>query len=231
MDEGDNDDPPSRYATFSSSPPACSWAATAHAAGEPAADPVAAAIGSSERPADDRSQDAWRQPAAVPRLLRREAGLARHRHLLRRRLLHRTAVAHRRSQGRGHRLQQSRRMRVSPPRRSPRATPATACPTSGRSPPRSMTLTLEPGSLDARDFRDVLSRPVLASGRRKLAQDRPEADALQAARGAQGRRRGGRAGSRRQSRRRHQRIVDQAAPHRPGGRPAGLRGGGVQVRR
>jgi predicted methyltransferase len=39
--------------------------ATAHAAGEPTADPVAAAIGSSERPAEDRSQDAWRQPAAV----------------------------------------------------------------------------------------------------------------------------------------------------------------------
>jgi predicted methyltransferase len=39
--------------------------ATAQAAGESTADPVAAAIGSSERPAEDRNQDAWRQPAAV----------------------------------------------------------------------------------------------------------------------------------------------------------------------
>ena len=39
-------------------------AAATHAAGEPTADPIAAAIGSGERPADDRSQDATRQPAA-----------------------------------------------------------------------------------------------------------------------------------------------------------------------
>ena len=39
--------------------------AAVHAAGEPTADPVAEAIGSSERPAEDRNQDAWRQPAAV----------------------------------------------------------------------------------------------------------------------------------------------------------------------
>jgi len=39
-------------------------AGATHAAGESPADPVAAAIGSGERPAGDRSQDATRQPAA-----------------------------------------------------------------------------------------------------------------------------------------------------------------------
>jgi predicted methyltransferase len=39
--------------------------ATAHAASDSAADPIAAAIGSSERPAEDRSQDDMRQPAAI----------------------------------------------------------------------------------------------------------------------------------------------------------------------
>ena len=40
-------------------------AASVHAAAEPPADPVAAAIGSSERPADDRGHDATRQPATL----------------------------------------------------------------------------------------------------------------------------------------------------------------------
>jgi len=40
-------------------------AAGAHTAADAPADPIAAAIGSSERPADDRSQDAVRQPAAI----------------------------------------------------------------------------------------------------------------------------------------------------------------------
>ena len=39
-------------------------AAGAYAAADKPADPIAAAIGSSERPADDRSEDAIRQPAA-----------------------------------------------------------------------------------------------------------------------------------------------------------------------
>jgi predicted methyltransferase len=37
----------------------------AYAAADTSADPIVAAIGSSERPAEDRSQDAWRQPATI----------------------------------------------------------------------------------------------------------------------------------------------------------------------
>ena len=40
-------------------------AVNAHAAADSAADPIASAIGSSERPADDRVQDDMRQPAAI----------------------------------------------------------------------------------------------------------------------------------------------------------------------
>ena len=44
---------------------ACFLVAAGTRAADAPADPVAAAIGSSERPADDRGQDAWRQPATI----------------------------------------------------------------------------------------------------------------------------------------------------------------------
>ena len=161
--------------------------ATAHAAGEPTADPVAAAIGSSERPAEDRSQDAWRQPAAVLAFFGVKPGMARHRHLFRRRLQHRAAVAHRRSQGRG---------------RSPTTIAAyagfsakeIAARYAGNrlSNVRQLTaevdaLTLEPRSLDAAMFvmcyHDLYWRPDDGS----WPQTDPKLMLSQAARGAQGR--------------------------------------------
>ena len=183
-------------------------AGATHAAGEPTADPVAAAIGSSERPAE-RSEPG-RQAAAgrFSRLLRREAGLARRRHVLRRRLLHRTAVAHRGSQGRGDRLQQPGVCGFlgQGDRRALRRQPSVQRRAAHRR-----------GRMRSRSSRTVSTPRCSSCGitictgvQRTEAGPRPtRADALQAARGAQGRRCGDRAGSRRQSRRRHPRSSNK----------------------
>ena len=204
--------------------------ATAHAAGEPTADPVAAAIGSSERPAEDRSQDAWRQPAAVLAFFGVKPGM----HVIdifsaggyNTELLSRTVGV------KGEVIAYN-----NPPYASFAAKDIAARYAGDRlGNVRQVTaevgaLTLEPRQLDAALFvmcyHDLYWRPKDGSWN---ATD-PKRCCSEAARGAEDGRRGGRAGSRRNARRRHGRDRRQGAPHRSGARAARFRGGRFQARR